>query len=209
LADASDDEATRIARLEIENGVKQLDLALDIIDRFLEPEWPFALRPTHIQELQRIAVSGIDPRPGEWRSGPVRISKSRHVPGPPHLVPFQVAEMCDYVNDNWHDKTAFHLAAYVMWRLNWIHPFADGNGRTSRIVSYIVLCTRVRTRLPGSPTIPEQIQADRRQYFRALEAADEAMLQGVLNVSEMETVIRSMLARQLLSVIEQADGGTG
>jgi Fic family protein len=47
--------------------------------------------------------------------------------------------MCDYVNDQWSVRTALHLAAYVMWRLNWIHPFTDGNGRTSRISSYVIL----------------------------------------------------------------------
>jgi hypothetical protein len=35
------------------------------------------------------------------------------------------------------DATAIHLAAYLMWRLNWIHPFADGNGRTARMTSYV------------------------------------------------------------------------
>ena len=30
-------------------------------------------------------------------------------------------------NDNWDDSTPVHLASYVMWRLNWIHPFTDGN----------------------------------------------------------------------------------
>lgn len=114
--------------------------------------------------------------------------------------------MCDYVNDNWHEKTAFHLSAYVMWRLNWIHPFSDGNGRTSRTTSYIVLCASLNTLLPGSPTILQQIQDDRTAYFRALEHADEAALSGTIDVSEMETAIKGMLARQLLSVIEQADG---
>ncbi|HET9282483.1 MAG TPA: Fic family protein [Candidatus Angelobacter sp.] len=53
-------------------------------------------------------------------------------------------------------KSAIHLAAYVIWRLNWIHPFADGNGRTSRALSYLVLCTRLGERLPGTVTIPDQ-----------------------------------------------------
>jgi Fic family protein len=119
-----------------------------------------------------------------------------------------IQEMCDYVNDNWHEKTAFHLAAYVMWRLNWIHPFADGNGRTSRVSSYIVLSTALKTVLPGSPSIPQQIQDDRSTYFRALEMADEAFANDIVDVSAMETALKNMLARQLLSVIEQADGGT-
>lgn len=113
-------------------------------------------------------------------------------------------EMCDYVNDNFHEKTPFHLAAYVMWRLNWIHPFSDGNGRTSRIISYIVLCIALKTVLPGSPTIPQQIQEDRTAYFEALEMADEAYRKDTLDVSVMEEMLKAMLAKQLIGVIEQA-----
>ena len=94
-----------------------------------------------------------------------------------------------------------------MWRLNWIHPFADGNGRTSRTASYIVLCAKLKSVLPGSPTIPEQIQADRRAYFAALEAAGAAYrADESVDVSVLETLLRNMLAKQLLSVIEKAAG---
>src|SRR3954453_913048 len=199
-----DEEKRRIAELEVGNGLHQYDLAIDVIKTFLELDRPFALRPSLIQQLQSIAVQGIESYPGQWRTGPAKITKSAHIPPDAHLVGFLVQEMCDYVNDNWHEKTAFHLSAYVMWRLNWIHPFSDGNGRTSRTVSYIVLCASLNTLLPGSPTIPEQIPDDRTLYFRALEASDEATKTGSLDVSEMENVIKGMLAKQLLSVIEQA-----
>jgi Fic family protein len=201
-----DTESRRIAELEVENGLRQYDLAIDVIRTFQEPERPFALRPSLIQQLQSVAVKNIEPYPGEWRTSSAKITKSKHTPPGAHLVGFLVQEMCDYVNDNWHEKTAFHLSAYVMWRLNWIHPFSDGNGRTSRTTSYIVLCASLNTLLPGSPTILQQIQDDRTAYFRALEHADEAALSGTIDVSEMETAIKGMLARQLLSVIEQADG---
>lgn len=195
-----------LAEREIENGFRQYDLALDIIRNFLEPDRPFALRPSLIQQLQAEAVEGIEPYPGQWRTGPVKITESKHTPPPAHLVVFQVQEMCDYVNDNWHEKTAFHLSAYVMWRINWIHPFGDGNGRTSRVASYIVLCVKLNALLPGSPSIPQQIQDDRTAYFRALEHADEAALTGQIDISKMEEALRAMLATQLLSVIERAGG---
>jgi Fic family protein len=201
-----DAESRRIAELEVENGLRQYDLAIDVIKTFQEPDRPFALRPSLIQQLQSVVVKDIELYPGEWRTSSVKITKSKHTPPGAHLVGFLVQEMCDYVNDNWHEKTAFHLSAYVMWRLNWIHPFSDGNGRTSRTTSYIVLCASLNTLLPGSPTILQQIQDDRTAYFRALEHADEAALAGTIDVSEMETAIKGMLARQLLSVIEQADG---
>ncbi len=200
----SSEERSRLAQIEIDNGLVQFDMAIDAIRTFLDPERSFALCPSLILQLQSVAVHGIEPYPGQWRTGNVRITKSRHTPPAPHLVPFLVDELCNYVNDNWHERTAFHLAAYVMWRLNWIHPFSDGNGRTSRVVSYIVLCVALKSLLPGSPSIPQQIQDDRTTYFRALEKADAAAMDGTIDVSEMELVIRNMLAKQLLSVIEAA-----
>ena len=205
--ESREERERRIAELEIENGLRQFDLAIDIIKTFLEPERPFALRPSIIQQLQKVAVENIEHDPGQWRTGSAGIEKSAHTPPGAHLVPFLVQEMCDYVNDNLHEKTAFHLAAYVMWRLNWIHPFSDGNGRTSRAVSYIVLSAALNVLLPGSPSIPQQIQDDRIKYFQALEHADRAYATtGKIDISEMEAAIRNMLAKQLLSVIEQAGG---
>ena len=137
----------------------------------------------------------------------VQIEKSAHQPPAAHLVENLVREMCDYVNDNRHTQTAFYLAAYVMWRHNWIHPFEDGNGRTSRVLSYIVLSLCVGYVLPGAPTIPEQIQGDRSGYFKSLEDADAAWLaSGEVDVGSMEKLLTGMLAKQLLSVIDDASG---
>jgi Fic family protein len=200
-------DQTKIARIEAENGLRQFDHAIEIIKSFMEPDRPFALRPSLILQLQAIAVAGILANPGVWRTGNVAITKSKHTPPGAHLVANLVQEMCDYVNQNLHERTPLHLAAYVMWRLNWIHPFADGNGRTSRIVSYIVLCVTLKMLLPGSPTIPQQIQENRASYFQALEQADEACAGGTVDVSAMEETLKGMLATQLLAVIKKADGG--
>lgn len=197
----------RKAELEAANGLRQYDEGIQIIQMYLEPDRPFALRPTLLRHLQKIAVEGLEPDAGEFRTTPIKISKSAHAPPGPHLVKSLVQEMCDYVNDNLHVSTPFHLAAYVMWRINWIHPFSEGNGRTSRIVSYIILNVKLGYLLPGIPSIPQQIQQDRSAYFRALEQADEADRIDDLDVSAMEEALKGMLATQLLSVIEAADGG--
>lgn len=194
-----------IAEIEAANGLRQFDTGLDLIRYFLDPERPIRLQPSHVRELQKIAVEGLEPDAGEWRTTPVAISKSKHTPPRPHLVPALMQELCDYVNDNWHELSPFHLAAYVMWRINWIHPFSEGNGRTSRIASYVVLSAALGYELPGVPSIPEQIQNDRTSYFRALEAADAAERDGATDVSAMEEALKGMLANQLLSVIEAGD----
>lgn len=117
-----------------------------------------------------------------------------------------VEQLCDYVNDNW-SCTPIHLAAYCMWRLNWIHPFADGNGRTSRTLSYMVLCIRSGYELPGTPTIPVFIVEERTPYFKALDAADAAFAEsGVVDVSLMEILLSQLLAKQLAHFLKDAGG---
>jgi Fic family protein len=93
-----------------------------------------------------------------------------------------------------------------MWRLNWIHPFADGNGRTSRIVSYVVLSIRAGAILPGTPTIPDQIVDNRKPYFDALDAADLAFRGGNIDVSKMEELLAALLANQLAQFYESVGG---
>jgi Fic family protein len=77
------------------------------------------------------------------------------------------------------------VAAYILWRICWIHPFDDGGGRTARAVSYLVLSQRLGMVLPGEHPIPQRIKAGRIAYHRALEAADVAWARGQLDVSEM------------------------
>ncbi|MCG8561373.1 MAG: Fic family protein [Hyphomicrobiales bacterium] len=198
------------ARREAENGIRQFYLATDIIREHIhDRERPFALAPRPILQLHHAALEGIDTFAGTYRNTPVTIAKSRHRPPEHFLVPELVAQLCDYVAENWDAASAIHLAAYVQWRLNWIHPFADGNGRTSRAVMYVVLNIRLDGLLAGTPTIPDQIADDKRPYYDALEAADTAWAQGTVDLTVMEQLLEGMLARQLLNAVEQAsEGGT-
>jgi Fic family protein len=104
--------------------------------------------------------------------------------------------------------SAVRLCAYVLWKLNWIHPFSDGNGRTARAVAYVVMSIKLDSLLPGSPTIPEQIAGDKKPYYSALEAADRALEDGKVDVSELEAMLDGMLATQLLSAAREAAGET-
>ncbi|MGH9677349.1 MAG: Fic family protein, partial [Candidatus Acidiferrum sp.] len=162
-----------LAKAEARNGLRQYDAGIQEAQSAIE-RGGFKLRLSLICSLHREALDGLSSYAGNFRPGAVEIGKSKHEPPPVHLVAGLVEELCDYVNDNWESSTALHLAAYVMWRLNWIHPFADGNGRTSRTVSYVVLSIRAGYVPSGSPSIPDQIVHNRAPYFAALEAADEA-----------------------------------
>jgi len=174
-----------VARLEAENAVRQFDAAMHELEGWLSDSKP-ALKPSLILEMQRFAVEGLDSMPGAFRTAGVEIRGSGHQTPEAKDVPRLVEELCEYVNAQWDRATAVHLAAYIMWRLNWIHPFRDGNGRTARIVSYLVLCAKSGQRLPGTKTIPDHISEDKTPYYAALEAADRALKDSSVDVSEME-----------------------
>jgi len=192
------------AHQEAKNGLRQFDHAIELVEYWLQPERPFRLRPSAILGLNRVALEGVNRYPGVYRPGAIQIQGSKHTPPGLHLVPELVEDLCDYVNSNW-GRTPIHLASYVMWRLNWIHPFVDGNGRTTRTTSFVVLCVRLGYRVPGSPTMPEQIARDKKPYYAALEQADSAYTADrKVDVSAMETLLGALLANQLASVLRDA-----
>lgn len=193
------------AEAEAENGLRQYDYAEQSVYQSLERN-PFKLRPSLIYSFHREALQGISSYAGLPRPANVEIQGSKHEPVGAHLVPELVEDLCDYVNEHWEDATAVHLAAYVMWRLNWIHPFADGNGRTSRVLSFFVLSRKVGIVLPGTPTLPELVIQHRTDYENALDHADDACREARVDVSAMEKLIESLLAIQLARVYEMAGG---
>lgn len=199
------DPAARAER-EATNGLRQFDLGLAMVEEVVLGGQAFRLRPSNILALHREALRGLDAYAGNWRPAGISIEGSGHAPSGAHLVAELIEDMCDYVNARWDTESAIHLASYVMWRLNWIHPFTDGNGRTSRIVSYVVLCVGLGNVLRGRNTIPDQIVDNRNPYFDALEAADKAWAREEIDLSKMEDLLEGMLAVQLRSMMEKATG---
>src|SRR5260370_5246729 len=138
------------------SGFRQYDAAIGAIQTALE-RGAFKLRPSLILGLQREALTGISSYAGNYRPGGVAIEGSKHEPVGAHLVPELVEDMCDYINDHWNESTPIHLASYLMWRLNWIHPFSDRNGRLSRIVSYVGLSLPGGSSLPRNHALTDQV----------------------------------------------------
>ena len=195
----------KIAEKEAENALKQFDQSMAELQKCIK-SGQFKLKPSLLLKLNRTALDGISSFAGNYRPAGVDISGSNHIPLNAEEVPSAVEDMCEYVNDQWDRQTAVHLAAYVLWRLNWIHPFVDGNGRTARAISYLVLCAKLKTRLPGKNTIPEQISENKKPYYEALESADQYQKNKVIDVSALESMLKAQLAKQLIAVHESATG---
>lgn len=101
------------------------------------------------------------------------------------------------IQENWYIFPPTYLAAYGLWRLNWVHPFIEGNGRTARAVCYYLLCVRSGALLPGRKIVPERIREEREPYYAALRAADLAWHEGNLDVSVMDAYLARLLTAQL------------
>src|SRR5271157_2441984 len=182
------DSREQKAALEARNGL----LLFEAIEKMVtDSKAGFSLTPNTLCTLHKIVIQDIYTCAGQFRTSPVYISRpgivdnSQHQPPAWPLVNSYVEEMCRYVNENF-GKSPLHLAAYLMWRHNWIHPFMGGNGRTSRGLSYLVLNVRLGFNLPGHNTIAQQIEVNRDPYIKALTSADESARVGEVDLSDME-----------------------
>lgn len=77
-------------------------------------------------------------RPGEWRSGQIHdVAVGRHVPPASDRVPDFMRHFADRYRFDRLGKAGRIIAmATSHHRLNYIHPFPDGNGRVSRLMSH-------------------------------------------------------------------------
>lgn len=179
--------------IQEKNLLRQYDYLLNCIDIGLS-QGPNAFDKYFLWALNHIAVANISQFAGRFRSEPIYVGS--HVP--PHYK--DVTELVDrfisFVHENWFILTPTMLAAYGLWRLNWIHPFIEGNGRTARAVCYYLLCVRCGALLGGKKIVPERIRESRGPYVRALEAADKKWNDGHFDLSEMEAYLARLAEQQ-------------
>jgi prophage maintenance system killer protein len=187
------------ARLEAEGGRRQARLVSALILQGVRRRASllFQWTPTLINTLHYHGTRTFLSTAGVPRTrSDLEIAFSKHALPPHEQVPRLMAEACAFVNKRPNDDPLF-LAAYILWRICWIHPYEDGNGRTARAVSYVLLNHRLGFELGGEHPIPQRIKQAPRAYHRALEAADEAWRRGDLDVSQLMRLLTFYLEAQL------------
>ena len=94
-----------------------------------------------IKEIHALILHGIDrENAGRYRTVPVMISGSTHIPPQPYLIEKQMEDFI--LRFKQMEKAKVHpvlSAAYLHDELVRIHPFIDGNGRTSRLLMNLYL----------------------------------------------------------------------
>ncbi len=148
----------------------ELNLAVEIIRSACEGfrASPSGCVPPRVLRLHSAALEGLHPLAGTYRNTPVKIGGSKHKPPEAAMVAEEIEHLCEYVNDNWKGMSAEHLSAYVLWKLNRIHPFADGNG--SHCESGVLCCDEHQAGQPASrhpPPFADQIAGNKAPYYEA------------------------------------------
>lgn len=149
-----------VEHLELVNHKEAIAFIYDLVDRNV------SLNTFTLKQLHQLVLKGVDNKgTGVYRSVPVRISGSEHVPPQPFMLDKLMEEYFLFYE---MEKDKLHpviLATEMHERLVSIHPFIDGNGRTSRLVMNLILLQNGFTivNLKGD-------LENRMNYYKALEA---------------------------------------
>jgi Fic family protein len=180
--------------LEIANGNRQYDFLRSIVTTSITVAKPFISQHI-VKALNFQAITCLHSNAGEYR--PWIVEVGTHKPPEHFRVPDLMEDFVNTVNRAWDTSDAVALATYVLWRLNYIHPFINGNGRTARAACYFVLCIKAGGWLPGETILPELLRRERPAYIDALKQADQTLRNGNLDLSDLHALVSLLLDEQL------------
>jgi Fic family protein len=151
--------------------------AFDLVSRSLESGEPISeelVRSIHAKLVQ--GVRGGEGGPGTYRSAQNWIVNSRtrevvYQPPPPQDVAPLMRELVEWLRAD----TTIHpvlVAGIAQFQLVHVHPFVDGNGRTSRLLSTLCLY-RTGYDFKRLFTISEFYDRDRRAFYNAIQGVRE------------------------------------
>ena len=183
--------------LEITNGDRQYDFMRSLIGAAIATNKIF-LSQHVIKMLNFHAIACLHTAAGEYRPCPVKVGA--HNP-PQH---FQITPlMDDFINDvnvNWEKVDPLSMATYVYWRINYIHPFINGNGRTARVAAFYVLCLRNGGLMQGNPALPALLKREKDACCIALQTAHDSFNAGGVNLQPLHDIFVALMNEQLASV---------
>ncbi|WP_343697708.1 Fic family protein [Flavobacterium sp.] len=126
-----------------------------------------SLNERDLLSIHNLILRGIIPEDaGRYRKVQVMIQGSSHMPPQPLLVPQEMEEYFNWYEINKNKLHPVILAAEMHERLVTIHPFIDGNGRTSRLIMNLILMQKgyLIANIKGD-------YENRMRYYQSLEAA--------------------------------------
>jgi len=120
-----------------------------------------------IKNLHHIIVQETDKEwAGKYRNANVIIGGAKHTPPDALQVPQKMRDLISWLNSQKNKTNIIELTALLHHKLVHIHPFFDGNGRTSRLAMNLLLMQS------GYPLVVI-LKNDRKKYYDVLSEADD------------------------------------
>ncbi|MBN9583047.1 MAG: Fic family protein [Afipia sp.] len=156
-------------------------------------------------EIHRTGTLFLLEKPGVLRTIAVNLQKQDgtvvYAPPPWEEVEAHTDEFIKDLGKMWLTSSPIQVAAFCLWKINWIHPFKNGNGRTARAFMYACLCLKYGLMLPGSPTIIDLITANKKPFEEALGEADKIFAEtNQRDCSQLENYLEGLLIEQLSTI---------
>lgn len=146
--------------LEAINHQEAIDFIIDLASN------KFDFNERVLKQIHQLILKGTNKsEAGVYRTTQVRITGSKHIPPEAFLLNDLMEDYFHFYNQQKNSLHPVILAAEMHERLVSIHPFIDGNGRTSRLVMNLILLQS------GYPIVSLKGDlANRQRYYKALEA---------------------------------------
>jgi len=140
--------------------------ALQYLYELIEHNKKNTLSERLIKQLHTIILQETDKEwAGKYRNSNVIIGGADHTPPDALKVPEQMQDLIKWISKEKKKIHIVELAALVHHKFVFIHPFFDGNGRTSRLLTNLIL---MQVGFPLSIILKN----DRKKYYRVLTKAD-------------------------------------
>ena len=149
-------------------------MAFEFVSEYLEDGGP--ITEGLVWEIHKRLVEGVRggaAAPGEYRKVQNYVvnavtGETVYTPPPAHDVPIMMAELVDWLNQDQQVHPVL-VSGIAQFQLVHIHPFLDGNGRTSRLLSTLCLY-RAGYDFKRLFTISEYYDRDRAAFYRAIQS---------------------------------------
>ncbi|MHB2025079.1 MAG: Fic family protein [Elusimicrobiota bacterium] len=151
--------------------------AFDLVTEYLDSGEP--ITEALLREIHKRLVKGVrgdKASPGQYRKGQNYVVNSKtkqviYTPPPPAEVHAMMADMVNWLRSE-HGVNPVIEAGIAQFQLVHIHPFDDGNGRTSRLLSTLCLY-RKGYDFKRLFTISEFYDRDRTSFYKAIQGVRE------------------------------------
>ena len=104
--------------------------------------------------------------------GNLHTKEINYIPPDAYKIPYLIDELLDWLNNSTDEMYPVIIAGILHYELVRIHPFIDGNGRTSRIMATLILSIH-EFNIHNYFTLDEYYNQNRQDYVDVLKSADK------------------------------------